>query len=146
MKTKQVNARTLVTVKRPCGTIEKVEHQNVMLSSIKQYQQEAIKQTRAAGRGEILSFERICDEVPMSLEEERKELIFERASKIDRWYSARERDFGRDIGFIESRKLQAAMEKAEKAVEDFDLAHPEIIAAIKKAKSDAADRWVEAGN
>lgn len=51
------NYHTIVTVKRPNGEIEIVKNPNTSIAKYKDYQAEVIKQTKAAGRGDILKFE-----------------------------------------------------------------------------------------
>ena len=115
MKTKTTE-HLKIKVKRPNGEIETViKTENVrFLGTNKQAQAKAIKDTREAGRGDVLSFDIIEVQVPMTLEEQRQELMWDVSAAWDRWSYNRERDFDRDIGLLHSADDERAAKAADR--------------------------------
>lgn len=83
---------------------------------------------------------------PESLESQRESLVAAIRGAGDQFEAAREYFFSEDTGRGAGKVAAAetAIKKAEKALADFDAAHPEIIAAIQAEEAEAAERFLRA--
>jgi len=135
-KTTKTIEKLKVTIKRPNGNIEVVyKTENVRyIGAIERAQEQVIKAAREAGRGDIQSFEVVGEEAPMSLNEIRDSIKGDLVANLDSQDCAIERDFNNGIGFHESAKFDDAINRLRLELAEFDAAHPEVLAEIKKKK------------
>ncbi len=133
-KTTKTIEKLKVTVKRPNGNIKVVYKTDSVryLGTVESAQKNCIEATKEAGRGDILSFEIVEEEMPMSHEEIRELIALEIDCNFDAQDAARERDYNNDIGFHESVKFDSKIKCLRDELKSFDEKHPEIIAEIKR--------------
>ena len=74
------------------------------------------------------------------LRQQRNDLACGVAGAVDDLGAHRERCFQQDTGFHGMAPFEAKIAGAEKALAEFDAAHPEVIAAIKAEQADATAR------
>lgn len=131
----------IVTVRRPNGEIETLRHPAVTTMTASSWKQ-MIAAMRQAGRGECLSYENKTEttEQPLTLAEQRKELGYDLSAAIDHEREAMNRAVRSSVMQRDYPTLKAAVTAAEQALADFDAAHPEILAAIKAAQRESAER------
>lgn len=146
---KKTNYRTLLTIRRPGGELEQVEQVEAPIAGLandEQTQQRAIRDTKAVGRGDILSFESIWDESPMSLAEERDCLVLNYSRALDSWGESGSAAIYATIGGAAKQvdpALKNSMDTAKKALDVFDAAHPEIKRAIDLDQKHMNERAME---
>ena len=143
---KKTNHRTLLTIRRPGGKTEQVEAPVAGLANDERLQQKAIKDTKAAGRGDILSFESIWDESTMPLADERECLVLAYGLALDRWHETGSAAIYATMGGAARQSnpaLKSSMNAAAKALDNFDAAHPEIKKAIDLDQQRMTDRAME---
>jgi hypothetical protein len=139
---------TRMEVRRPDGTIETVEREGSMGNS-PIWRTKATEATRAAGRGDILSFEVIDNPATMRIESaterlrrERRELVSDIQAAIEDQADAFERAHAREdvLAWNIKASHEPKIEAARTALAAFDAEHPEIIAQIRAEKSESATR------
>lgn len=145
METTKTHERLKITIRRPEGHTEIVyKDDNVRyLGANKDAQKKCIIATREAGRGDILNFEIIEEQVPMTLEEQRAALVYKIAAAWDRWSYNRERDYDNDMGLVHSAGDEAAAKAYEQELKDFDEAHPELAAEIARKRAEETERNIQ---
>jgi hypothetical protein len=131
---------TRITVRRPGGEIETVMQEGKYFTQV--VKRKMTEATRAAGRGEILSFEEIAPEA--TLEEQRRDLVASIRGLIDESDAAFERAHAREdvMAWEIKRRHDARVDEARRALTDFDAAHPEIIAAIRAEQQERTERFL----
>lgn len=135
---------TRITVKRPDGTIETIDKSGEFFTSF--VRGKMVAATKAAGRGEIISFEEIVP--PPTLEEQRRSLAEAVRDALDEASYQYERAHAREDARAEiiRREYDAKTTTARAALDAFDTEHPEIVTALRasKAAADAAavDRFL----
>jgi len=134
-----------ITIKRPSGKIETVfETESVRSRGLNEkIQARCVKATKDAGKGDILSFEIVDIEVPMSIREQRDLLTSEINNAIYFYKEAREKDFENDIGMHISPGLKKHIDAAIKELADFDLVNKELADEIKKEKDAEIKRNIQ---
>jgi hypothetical protein len=138
---------TRITVRRPNGDIEVVMQRGKYYSATEQ--RKAIEATRAAGRGEILSFEVVEADEPVATEQERL-----RRERRDLAATVRGAVEDSDAAFEDAharedvrawdikRRYDGIVKAARAALEDFDDRHPEIIEAIRAEQRERTERFL----
>jgi len=83
---------------------------------------------------------------PASLESQREVLVAAVLGAGDQFAATREAAFHNDAGrgWDKVKDAEAAIATAEKALADFDAAHPEILAGLKVEQDQAAERFLNA--
>lgn len=145
MRTTRTEQKLKITVKRPGGAIETVIKTDnvVFLGKNKIAQKQVIDATKAAGKGDVLSFEIIEEQIPLTLEEQRQDLVYTIGGLIDAQDAAIERDYNRDIGFHESAKFDSKINVAREELAKFDEAHPHIIAEINRLEAIRTEQLIQ---
>jgi len=116
-----------ITVKRENGEIEVVYNDNRMLMTPR-WQEQAIKSTKAAGKGEILRFEEVDVKEGLTKEQERWELSLKYDQLLEKRSSLTSRNMvEKAVGLAEE------INDALKSIKAFDIANPEIKAELSKA-------------
>lgn len=131
---------TRITVRRPDGEIETVMQDGKFYTHATR--RKMVEATKAAGRGDILSFEEVVPEP--TLEQTRRNLVASIRGLIDESDAAFERAHEREdvMAWPSKIKADAKVEEARRALTDFDAAHPEIVAAIRGEQRERAERFL----
>jgi len=145
MSTTKKQEQLKITIKRLSGKIETVfKTENVrFIGRNKKAQAQCVKATKDAGKGDILSFEIVDIDVPMSIREQRESLTDKIDAAIYSYEAAREKDFENDIGMHISPSLEKHIDSAIKNLADFDLVNKELADEIKKEKTAETERNIQ---
>jgi hypothetical protein len=138
-----------MTVKRPNGEVEVVEREGAFGNSA-QFRKQATEATRLAGRGEILSFEVVANPAAKPiirseierLRDQRRQIASDIQSAIEESDAAFERAHAREdvMAWEIKRQHDVKVEAVRGALQEFDAAHPDVVAAIRAEKQAAAER------
>lgn len=95
---------------------------------------------------EIQAAQQAAANRPPSLKSQREELVAAVQGAGDAYAAARESFFAEDTGRVLNKvhQAEAAIRTAEKALTDFDIAHPQVVAAIKAEQDEATARFLRA--
>ena len=138
MKTTRTIRFCEITIRRPNGQVETLCHPKVSQMTQAVWDQ-FCRAMATGGRGEGLSYENLSEEIPLTLEEQRKELVWDLSAARDRSEDAAQRAHASSVG-RGLRNAAEAVEAAEKALAEFDAAHPEIREAIEAKRAAEAKR------
>ena len=145
MKTRTVE-KLEIKIKRPGGNIETIvtsENVRYLLGTNQKAQEAATKATREAGKGQVLSFTLISEDMPMTDKEQRDYLVMEIGDAYSKFDYLREQDYNNDTGFHKSAPVELEIKAAEQALKDFDIANPELKAEIDAVKREKIARDIQ---
>ncbi len=139
MKTTKTVKYCVVTIRRPTGEIETVRHPKVteMTPTLWRRFCDAMK---AAGKGEGVEYKNCREELPLTLEEQRKELVWALSAALDRYQAAMDRACYSSVGGKHLVEASDAVKAAEAELAAFDAAHPEVAENIKSKRDARADQ------
>jgi len=138
MKATRTSRYCQITVRRPNGQTETMRHPKVTEMTPALWAQFCSAMAKA-GRGEGVSYQNLTEELPLSLEEQRDELVYELVSALDARDDVMTRGHASSV-FVGVDAANERIRAAEAAIAAFDAAHPEILAAWKAEEAAAAER------